>query len=160
MQQSERLKELRNTLKGAEREYVENRTPETLFAYLRARRAVAELECALGRAGTALDAEVQSVCQDRQAEVRMGPYSDRSKTIERLQTDLWRARREYELTKETVDRIMSEVPSGIPHPDGSLRIQKASMAFKAALQNYNVAMQRFSEFMLEGKFPSDLPPGH
>jgi len=47
LQQAELLQELRNKLADAEREYVQNRTRESLWAYLAARRALADLECAL-----------------------------------------------------------------------------------------------------------------
>ena len=77
---------------------------------------------------------------------------------EALQTELWRSRLEYKTTKAIFDRIMAEVPSGIPHPDGSFRIQKASQAHRAATQNFAVALRRFSEFTLRGTLPADSPP--
>ena len=88
----------------------------------------------------------------------MAPQSEYAKMAEALQTELWRARLEYEATKAVFDRIMAEVPSGIPHPDGSFRIQKASQAHRAATQNFALALMRFSEFTLRGTLPADSPP--
>ena len=86
------------------------------------------------------------------------PQSNQGAVIETLKTDLRRARLEYEATKLTFDRLVAEVPSGIPHPDGSLRIQKAGKAYRVALQNFDLALRRFSEFTLNGSLPDDAPP--
>jgi hypothetical protein len=80
--------------------------------------------------------------------------SDHLTTVERLQTEVRHARLEYEAAKFTFDRILSQVPSGIPHPDGSFRIQKASKAYRMALQNFDMALRRFSEFTLHGTLPA------
>ena len=82
--------------------------------------------------------------------------SDHAKMVERLQTELRRARLEHDATKLTFDRMVAEVPSGIPHPDGSLRIQKAGKAYRAALQNFALAARRLSEFTQPTKQFNDL----
>ena len=82
--------------------------------------------------------------------------SDHAKMVERLQTELRRARLEHDATKLTFDRMVAEVPSGIPHPDGSLRIQKAGKAYRAALQNFALAARRLSEFAQPAGRSNDL----
>ena len=77
---------------------------------------------------------------------------------ETLKAQLQQAQLEYEATLRSFDRIIKELPSGIPQPDGSLRIHKAGQASTSALQNYRSALKRFSEFTLHGRLPADLPP--
>ena len=45
------------------------------------------------------------------------------------------------------DLMVKEVPSGIPQPDGTLRIHKAGQASRAALQHYMRALKRLAAFL-------------
>ena len=76
----------------------------------------------------------------------------------RLAQDLDHARREYDRTKVRFDVIMREVPSGIPHPDGTLRLQQAGKESRRALELYTKAVDRYSNFLLHGTIPEDLEP--
>ena len=52
--------------------------------------------------------------------------------------------------------VIYDVPSGIPHPDGTLRIQQAGAEKTAALNELSRALDRYHEFMAKGKVPNDL----
>ena len=56
------------------------------------------------------------------------------------------------------DLIVKEGPSGLPHPDGVLRMQQAGSEAKAALNHYMWALKRFSDFTLSWTVPEDLLP--
>ncbi|HVP48114.1 MAG TPA: hypothetical protein VMT32_16080 [Bryobacteraceae bacterium] len=55
-----------------------------------------------------------------------------------------------------LQRAVSEIPSGIPAPDGGARIHAAANSERYASQAYHVAMKRLYDFLLDGKIPEDL----
>ena len=67
-----------------------------------------------------------------------------------LRKDLARAQAVYEQTQREFRAIISDVPSGIPQPDGSLRIENASRKNAAALDDYVRALREFSAFLSAG----------
>jgi hypothetical protein len=67
-----------------------------------------------------------------------------------LREQLDAARIEYTVASAEFDLLVKEVPSGIPPPDGSLRIHKAGQASREALQHYMRALKRLADFL-----PSD-----
>jgi hypothetical protein len=67
-----------------------------------------------------------------------------------LREQLDAARIEYTVASAEFDLLVKEVPSGIPPPDGSLRIHKAGQAAREALQHYMRALKRLADFL-----PSD-----
>ena len=52
--------------------------------------------------------------------------------------------------------VMDDIPSGIPHPDGTDRIHQASREFKDSREAASAAMKRLSDFMIRGIIPDDL----
>jgi hypothetical protein len=60
---------------------------------------------------------------------------------------------------EELIAIMSDIPSGLPHPDGSLRIQNAAHALAAARNEVMRAHSRLNEFLARGVLPGDNKPG-
>jgi len=87
------------------------------------------------------------------------PYRHDDLDIEQcLKGELDKAREAYGAASREFDLLIKGIPSGIPQPDGDLRIQQASEASRAALQNYLFALERFSQYALAGRVPEDLPP--
>jgi hypothetical protein len=60
---------------------------------------------------------------------------------------------------EELRAIMRDIPSGLPQPDGSLRIQNAAHALAAARNQVMEAHSRFDEFLARGVVRDDLKPG-
>ncbi|MEO8049351.1 MAG: hypothetical protein ABI833_02955 [Acidobacteriota bacterium] len=54
--------------------------------------------------------------------------------------------------------IMDDIPSGMPHPDGSQRIQNAALALAAARGEVMQAHSRLDEFLARGIDPNGLKP--
>ena len=52
--------------------------------------------------------------------------------------------------------ITGEVPSGVPHPDGTQRIHNASHELTAAREALMKAHDRLNDFIIEGNIPDDL----
>ena len=77
---------------------------------------------------------------------------------ERLKGELDRARAKYQATSTEFHSLIKDIPSGIPQPDGELRIRQTGQASRAALQNYTRALKRFSQYTLSGTVPKDLIP--
>jgi hypothetical protein len=74
----------------------------------------------------------------------------------RLKNELDKARDEYETASRDFNLIINEIPSGIPQPDGDLRIRQAGSASRSAMRKYALALKRFSQFTLPGVEPEDL----
>jgi hypothetical protein len=52
--------------------------------------------------------------------------------------------------------VIGDVPSGLPHPDGTDRIRLASREYSASRHAASEAMERLSDFMTQGIIPADL----
>jgi hypothetical protein len=74
----------------------------------------------------------------------------------RLKSELDKARDEYGTASRELDLLFKDIPSGIPHPDGELRIRQTGEASRAALRKYTFALKRFSQFTLAGIVPEDM----
>jgi hypothetical protein len=78
-------------------------------------------------------------------------------SIERtLRAALDNTREVYQRTDKEFQTMINQVPSAIPHPDGSLRIQQASAIRQAALRQYREELKRFTDFVVSGQIPDDL----
>jgi hypothetical protein len=60
---------------------------------------------------------------------------------------------------EKLRAIMEDIPSGLPQPDGSQRIQNAAHALAAARNAMMRAHSRLDEFLAHGAVPVDFEPG-
>jgi hypothetical protein len=54
--------------------------------------------------------------------------------------------------------ITTEIPSGLPHPDGTQQIQSASRKLAAAREAMSKAHTRLNDFVQRGIVPDDLNP--
>lgn len=88
----------------------------------------------------------------------MPGYGEDLKIEERLKGDLEKARSEYQAACGEFHSLVREIPTGIPQPDAELRIRRTGEASRAALQNYTLALKRFSQYTLSGIVPKDLLP--
>jgi len=52
--------------------------------------------------------------------------------------------------------VMSDIPSGIPHPDGTDRIRLASREYSASRDAATAAMKRLSDFLIRGIVSPEL----
>jgi len=73
-----------------------------------------------------------------------------------LKADLEHAKSRYDSAKREFMRICNDIPSGLPHPDGTQRIQNARRDQTAAKEAFSAALRRFNAFILRGKIPIDL----
>jgi hypothetical protein len=75
-----------------------------------------------------------------------------------LKDQLDKARSIHLASSARFDLLIKDGPSGLPHPDGSMRVQEAGKQMRTALQSYMQALKRFSEFTVSGTVPKDLLP--
>ena len=83
---------------------------------------------------------------------------DRSGIEDLLKRQLDTARVDYEAAHQRFRLLMKDIPGTIPHPDGNLQIRQAGETTRAALQNYKLALKRFTDYTLSGAAPKDLAP--
>jgi hypothetical protein len=60
---------------------------------------------------------------------------------------------------EAFNAIMSDVPSALPHPDGTQRIHNVSRKLSAARKEMMKAHARLNDFLSQGIIPEDLKQG-
>jgi len=73
-----------------------------------------------------------------------------------LRDDFDAALKERDTASEAFDKVIHEIPSGLPHPDGIQRIKNTSHALSAAREKMIAAMIRLREFENRGIVPEDL----
>jgi|SRR5579872_680520 len=73
-----------------------------------------------------------------------------------LQQDLEAATKRSKAATAAFDAITSDVPSGIPHPDGMQRIHNASREVTVARMEMLRAHHRLNDFLNAGIVPEDL----
>jgi hypothetical protein len=81
---------------------------------------------------------------------------DRERILKRLREDVKGAEQRRDTASERFHEIMSQVPSGIPHPDNTLRIQQASREFSTTRQEVLSAISKLNDYLAHGKVPPDL----
>jgi hypothetical protein len=57
---------------------------------------------------------------------------------------------------ESFSTIIKDIPSDVPHPDGALRITKASRELSTAREEMMRAHRRLNDFLGHGVIPEDL----
>ena len=86
------------------------------------------------------------------------PYEKRLEIARRLKAELDKARDEHSAATARFDQLAEDTPSGLPHPDGSLRIRQAGKSVTASLENYTRTLKRFTDFAVSGIVPEDILP--
>ena len=70
--------------------------------------------------------------------------------------DVTEAKERAHAASDAFEAIVADVPSGLPHPDGTQRIHNASRKLSAARQEMMRAHQRLHDFLSRGIIPEDL----
>ena len=92
-----------------------------------------------------------------QAAVAPVPDSIDPREIRHLLEDDFNAAQQRRIAaSKRYNEIISDIPSGIPQPDGTDRIRQASGEYKTSREAASVAMKRLSDFLIRGIIPSDL----
>ena len=76
--------------------------------------------------------------------------------VEKVQT----TKEAYKTAHLRFNAVSSEIPSGLPHPDGRDRIRMAGAEYYSAMAAYNVALREFNTFLLDGSIPDYLKRDH
>ena len=78
---------------------------------------------------------------------------------DQLQKELTRAQEEHLSAIGRFNDLMRRLPSGYPHPDASLIIQKAGDDSRSALRRYMRVLDRSTDFLVRSIVPEDLKRG-
>jgi hypothetical protein len=82
--------------------------------------------------------------------------TDREQALAALNHDLRVAQQRRDEASALFSDIMKDVPSGIPHPDGTDRIHQASQKYSNAQKEAMDALMRLNKFLIHGTLPEDL----
>jgi len=92
-------------------------------------------------------------CLDKAAEA-VPPGAERICRI--LKNDIVVAKNRAKAASAEFDLVTKESPSGLPHPDGVLRVRIASRAYAQARQDLQIAIRRLNGFVVNNTIPDDL----
>ena len=73
-----------------------------------------------------------------------------------LKHDVTEATERAHAASDAFEAIVADVPSGLPHPDGTQRIHNASRTLSVARQEMMRAHERLHDFLTSGIIPEDL----
>jgi len=82
--------------------------------------------------------------------------SNSNSPLSALHRDLLEATLLVEATSFEFKATISDIPSGLPHPDGSQRIQNTSRKLAAALRQRQRAHNNLNDYLNRGIVPKDL----
>jgi hypothetical protein len=74
----------------------------------------------------------------------------------KLFAQLDEARARVTRSREMFQQVVSDIPSGLPHPDGVTRINNAASEHRAAIMALQTAEERLDQFITTGKIPEEL----
>ena len=133
--------------------------PPNSTAYILKVEADVMAQCAHGMIGTEVYDGGKSIGR-RYSEERQRKgvkKSSRTKSIQNLLVDhIVEATARVTLANQTFSDVMSQVPSGLPHPDGTQRIRNASRELFRARKEMMTAHRRLDNFIESGIVPEDL----
>ena len=78
---------------------------------------------------------------------------DQSEVGDALKENLEAARLTFRSAASEFRAIVADTPSGLPIPDGTLRIRHAGVVCESALETYRVALKEFNDYFAYGAIP-------
>jgi hypothetical protein len=81
---------------------------------------------------------------------------ERERILRVLRAELAAAQHRRDEAAGRFDQIIRDVPSGIPHPDGTERIKQASGEYGRTQSEALAAFARLNDFLIHGKIPPHL----
>jgi hypothetical protein len=98
---------------------------------------------------------VMMFAQDLRSRCTPAPAAIKEEARIRLVGEVERTRRAYALASSEYNSILKEIPSGIPGPDGAVRVRQAGQKFKDTLRAHSLAVERLNRFVITGLPPQD-----
>ena len=95
------------------------------------------------------------VCAGAKA-VNPRPSSSESEILPNLLREVRQATDRVNAAAESFSAIIKDIPSDVPHPDGTLRITNASRELSTAREEMMRAHRRLNDFLSRGVVPEDL----
>jgi len=86
---------------------------------------------------------------------RKSPAKDREQVLAALNHDLQVAQQRRDEASTQFSEIMKDVPSGLPHPDGTDRIHQASQKYFEAQKEAMDALMCLNKFLVDRALPED-----
>jgi hypothetical protein len=80
-------------------------------------------------------------------------------TVSVVRDELEQARLRYEIARAEFTHVCTDIPSGLPQPDETQRLKNAARDQRTSREAFQLAVNRFNDFILRGKTPDDLRSG-
>ena len=117
--------------------------------------------CAVCKSKTELAIDGVPLCEEcfGKAESDIGKLKTDREIRVALQRKILACTAQAHDASEELMEIMRDIPSGLPQPDGNLRIQNAARALAAARNEVMEAHSRLNEFLARGALSEDRESG-
>jgi hypothetical protein len=118
-------------------------------------------ECNFCKAETQLYTSGVAICVkcSDEREAKSKPQGSDRQTLVIMHRELDAAKARASVATAAFNAVTSEIPSGIPHPDGTLRIHHASQEMDQSRVGLMIAHNRLNDFLSRGVVPDDLKQG-
>jgi hypothetical protein len=73
-----------------------------------------------------------------------------------LIAELDRTKMAHDKARKEFNALLADIPSGLPYPDGTLRMTKAGRANTQTMDAYARALREFNAFIIDGSIPERL----
>ena len=73
-----------------------------------------------------------------------------------LVTEAERTKVAYEQARRDFKAITDDIPTGLPHPDGTDRIRSAGTSYRSTLNAYALAVRQLNAYAVDGTIPDWL----
>jgi hypothetical protein len=93
---------------------------------------------------------------EKQADFSAGYEDSRDETDRALRDNLDRAKLLFECARVEFKAMMHDIPSGLPHTDGTAEMQQAGNLYRSAMKDYRRAAEEFSDFLFHDIVPYRL----
>jgi hypothetical protein len=81
---------------------------------------------------------------------------DHKRVHEILKDEFETAKRQMNFASQRFNEVVRDIPSGLPHPDGTQRIHNAGRELADAREKLAVAIGRLNDFVSREVVPEDL----
>src|SRR5579863_3023757 len=118
-------------------------------------------QCVSCRAETQLYHSGVPVCVrcSEERESKRKPPTSEHQVLNILDQDLHAAMERANAAAKAFEAVTTEIPSGIPHPDGTQRIHNASREMSQARVGLMIAHNRLNDYLARGVVPDDIKQG-
>jgi hypothetical protein len=112
--------------------------------------------CAARRSGAQALTDLAADSYDQGSEIPICMAMDHKRVHEILKDEFETAKQKMNLASRRFNEVVRDIPSGLPHPDGTQRIHNLGRELADAREKLAAAIARLNDFVSREVVPEDL----